>query len=173
MKKIAPLIITISLNCINCDRLESVLSVYLCLFKFLQLTAALSSSPLRWACLHPWPLWRWQLPSCSVKQTLCWLTGTYRDFSPNKKVFCKPPVSLMSESSFSPNFAVCSAAPDGKLYDAYVSHLHPSGRSNEAAVFALQILPEKLETQHGYSLYIRGRDDSAGEGLEKGFPLPS
>lgn len=78
---------------------------------------------------------------------------------------------LMPERSFSPNSAVCCAAPGGKLYDAYVSHLHPNSRSNKAAVFALQILPEKLETQHGYSLYIRGRDDSAGEGLEKVFPL--
>ncbi|CAG08253.1 unnamed protein product [Tetraodon nigroviridis] len=62
-------------------------------------------------------------------------------------------------------------APDGKLYDAYVSYLHPSSGSSEAAAFALQILPEKLETRHGYSLYIRGRDDSAGEGLEKVFPF--
>lgn len=68
---------------------------------------------------------------------------------------------------------MCSAAPDGKLYDAYVSHLQPSGRSDQAEVFALQILPEKLEKQHGYSLYIRGRDDSAGEGLEEVFPLPN
>lgn len=78
---------------------------------------------------------------------------------------------LMPERSFNPNSAVCCAAPGGKLYDAYVSHLHPNSRSNKAAVFALQILPEKLETQHGYSLYIRGRDDSAGEGLEKVVPL--
>lgn len=68
---------------------------------------------------------------------------------------------------------MCPAAPDGKLYDAYVSYLQPNGRSDQAAVFALQILPEKLETQHGYSLYIRGRDDSAGEGLEEVFPLPN
>lgn len=77
------------------------------------------------------------------------------------------------EISFNPNIAVCSAAPDGKLYDAYISYLHANSWSNEAAVFALQILPEKLETQHGYSLYIRGRDDSTGEGLEKVFPLPN
>lgn len=63
-------------------------------------------------------------------------------------------------------FPVCSAAPSGKLYDAYVSYLHPNSRSTASALFALQILPEKLETQHGYSLYIRGRDDSPGEGLE-------
>ncbi|XP_045910618.1 interleukin-1 receptor type 1-like isoform X2 [Micropterus dolomieu] len=55
-------------------------------------------------------------------------------------------------------------APDGKLYDAYVSFLHPDTMSSdETASLALQILPEVLEKQHGYSLYIRGRDDCPGE----------
>ncbi|XP_076603237.1 interleukin-1 receptor-like 2 isoform X2 [Chaetodon auriga] len=55
---------------------------------------------------------------------------------------------------------------DGKLYDAYVSFLHPSTLSSaETASFALQILPEELENQHGYSLYIRGRDDCPGEAV--------
>lgn len=57
-------------------------------------------------------------------------------------------------------------APDGKLHDAYVSFLHPVSGSAEVESFAMQVLPEKLEKQHGYSLYIRGRDDSPGEGLE-------
>lgn len=57
-------------------------------------------------------------------------------------------------------------APDGKLHDAYVSFLHPVSSSAEVASFAMQVLPEKLEKQHGYSLYIRGRDDCPGEGLE-------
>ncbi|XP_056895768.1 interleukin-1 receptor-like 1 [Takifugu flavidus] len=56
-------------------------------------------------------------------------------------------------------------APEGKLYDAYVSYLHPSSRSSQSALFALQILPEKLERQHGYTLYIRGRDDIPGEAV--------
>ncbi|XP_051260768.1 interleukin-1 receptor type 1 [Dicentrarchus labrax] len=57
-------------------------------------------------------------------------------------------------------------APDGKLYDAYVSFLHPSILSSaETASFALQILPEELEKQHGYSLFIRGRDDCPGEAV--------
>ncbi|XP_068593087.1 LOW QUALITY PROTEIN: interleukin-1 receptor-like 1 [Cebidichthys violaceus] len=56
--------------------------------------------------------------------------------------------------------------PDGKLYDAYVSFLPPDALSSaEMASLALQILPEKLETQHGYSLYIRGRDDCPGEAM--------
>nr|XP_019962251.1 PREDICTED: interleukin-1 receptor type 1-like [Paralichthys olivaceus] len=55
-------------------------------------------------------------------------------------------------------------APDGKLYDGYVSFLRPSTlSSSEMANFALQILPEELEKKHGYSLYIRGRDDCPGE----------
>lgn len=54
---------------------------------------------------------------------------------------------------------------DGKLYDAYVSFLQPKSLSvAQEAEFALQILPEELERQQGYSLYIRGRDDSPGEG---------
>lgn len=57
-------------------------------------------------------------------------------------------------------------APDGKLYDAYVSFLHPSSGTCEEANFALRVLPEKLEKQHGYALYIRGRDDCPGEGLD-------
>lgn len=57
-------------------------------------------------------------------------------------------------------------APDGKLHDAYVSFLHPVCGSTEVTSFAMQVLPEKLEKQHGYSLFIRGRDDCPGEGLE-------
>lgn len=82
-----------------------------------------------------------------------------------------PPCRLQ-ESPLNPISAICSAAPAGKLYDAYVSYLHPNSRSSESALFALQILPEKLERQHGYSLYIRGRDDFPGEGLVQ-FPLPN
>ncbi|KAM6978399.1 interleukin-1 receptor type 1 [Tautogolabrus adspersus] len=57
-------------------------------------------------------------------------------------------------------------APDGKLYDAYVSFLHPDTESlAETARFALRILPEELENKHGYSLFIRGRDDCPGEAV--------
>ncbi|KAM4557759.1 interleukin-1 receptor type 1 isoform 2-T2 [Odontesthes bonariensis] len=53
---------------------------------------------------------------------------------------------------------------DGKSYDAYVSILQSETLSlDKAATFALQILPEELEQKHGYSLYIRGRDDCPGE----------
>ncbi|CAJ1079095.1 interleukin-1 receptor type 1-like [Xyrichtys novacula] len=57
-------------------------------------------------------------------------------------------------------------APDGKLYDAYVSFLHTeTAKSAEMERFALQILPEELENKHGFSLYIRGRDDCPGEAV--------
>lgn len=55
---------------------------------------------------------------------------------------------------------------DGKLYDAYVSFLHPDNLGADVtASFALNILPEELEDQHGYLLYIRGRDDCPGEAM--------
>ncbi|XP_062391432.1 interleukin-1 receptor type 1-like isoform X3 [Sardina pilchardus] len=51
---------------------------------------------------------------------------------------------------------------DGKLYDAYVSY--PSGNSvSMAMTFALRVLPEVLESNYGYKLFIRGRDDLPGE----------
>ncbi|XP_063743222.1 interleukin-1 receptor-like 2 isoform X2 [Eleginops maclovinus] len=54
---------------------------------------------------------------------------------------------------------------DGKLYDAYVSFLHPDTLTSDVtANFAMQILPKELETQ-GYSLFIRGRDDCPGEAV--------
>ena len=58
-----------------------------------------------------------------------------------------------------------SAAPDGKLFDAFVSYLHGDAMcSSRAMTFALHMLPEVLERQHGYTLYVRGRDDTPGEG---------
>ncbi|KAI9518738.1 hypothetical protein NQZ68_034518 [Dissostichus eleginoides] len=53
---------------------------------------------------------------------------------------------------------------NGKLYDAYVRFLHPDTLTSDVtANFALQILPKEME-KHGYSLFIRGRDDCPGEG---------
>uniref|UniRef100_A0A3B5LJJ5 TIR domain-containing protein n=1 Tax=Xiphophorus couchianus TaxID=32473 RepID=A0A3B5LJJ5_9TELE len=55
---------------------------------------------------------------------------------------------------------------DGKLYDAYVSVGQSAMLSLDGvACFALRVLPEELEQKHGYSLYIRGRDDRPGEAI--------
>ncbi|XP_046903441.1 interleukin-1 receptor type 1-like isoform X2 [Hypomesus transpacificus] len=56
--------------------------------------------------------------------------------------------------------------PDGKLFDAFVSYLHGDAMcSSRAMTFALHMLPEVLERQHGYTLYVRGRDDTPGEAM--------
>ncbi|XP_067106911.1 interleukin-1 receptor type 1-like [Osmerus mordax] len=56
--------------------------------------------------------------------------------------------------------------PDGKLFDAFVSYLHGDAMcSSRAMAFALHMLPEVLERQHGYTLYIIGRDDTPGEAM--------
>ncbi|XP_036396733.1 interleukin-1 receptor type 1 [Megalops cyprinoides] len=53
---------------------------------------------------------------------------------------------------------------DGKLYDAYVCHLHGEAlHCSRAEEFCLQVLPEVLEKRHGYKLFISGRDDLPGE----------
>ncbi|XP_041324393.1 interleukin-1 receptor type 1-like isoform X3 [Pyrgilauda ruficollis] len=53
---------------------------------------------------------------------------------------------------------------DEKIYDAYV--LYPKNRESclySSDIFALKILPEVLERQCGYNLFILGRDDLPGE----------
>ncbi|NXX53042.1 IL1R1 protein, partial [Scopus umbretta] len=55
---------------------------------------------------------------------------------------------------------------DGKIYDAYV--LYPKNRTSclySSDIFALKILPEVLERQCGYNLFIFGRDDLPGEAV--------
>ncbi|NXO04660.1 IL1R1 protein, partial [Rhinopomastus cyanomelas] len=55
---------------------------------------------------------------------------------------------------------------DGKIYDAYV--LYPKNRDScrySSDIFALKILPEVLERQCGYNLFILGRDDLPGEAV--------
>ncbi|XP_010726154.1 interleukin-1 receptor type 1-like [Meleagris gallopavo] len=55
---------------------------------------------------------------------------------------------------------------DGKIYDAYV--LYPKNRESclySSDIFALKILPEVLERQCGYNLFIFGRNDLAGEAV--------
>lgn len=56
---------------------------------------------------------------------------------------------------------------DGKTYDAYI--LYPKtlgeGSTSNSDIFVFKILPEVLEKQCGYKLFIYGRDDYAGEGM--------
>ncbi|XP_077199669.1 interleukin-1 receptor type 1 [Paroedura picta] len=55
---------------------------------------------------------------------------------------------------------------DGKLYDAYV--VYPSNVANcmySSDIFVLKVLPEVLERQCGYNLFICGRDDLPGQAV--------
>ncbi|XP_059973716.1 interleukin-1 receptor-like 2 [Mesoplodon densirostris] len=60
-----------------------------------------------------------------------------------------------------------SAGPieDGKLYDAYVLDSKPQreSQSRDVDTLVLKILPEVLERQCGYKLFIFGRDDFPGQ----------
>ncbi|KAM8953843.1 X-linked interleukin-1 receptor accessory protein-like 2 isoform 1-T1 [Pelodytes ibericus] len=61
------------------------------------------------------------------------------------------------------NFGSDEAAEDNKEYDAYLSYtkVDPDSLDNEAKEeeqFALEILPDILEKQYGYKLFIPGRD---------------
>lgn len=60
----------------------------------------------------------------------------------------------------------CVTFTDGKMYDAYVSYLHCHDMSaSSASTFALQVLPEVLENQLGYKMFISGRNELPGEGI--------
>ncbi|NXN67957.1 IL1R1 protein, partial [Himantopus himantopus] len=65
--------------------------------------------------------------------------------------------------------SVCASASkeDGKIYDAYVLYTKSSGgRSfNRLETFVRRILPDVLEQQCGYNLFILGRDDLPGEAV--------
>lgn len=56
-------------------------------------------------------------------------------------------------------------ASDGRTYDAYI--LYPKtvgeGTSSSLNTFVFKLLPDILEGQFGYKLFIYGRDDQAGE----------
>ncbi|XP_033257604.1 interleukin-1 receptor-like 2 isoform X6 [Orcinus orca] len=57
--------------------------------------------------------------------------------------------------------------PDGKLYDAYVLYPKPQreSHSHDVDTLVLKILPEVLERQCGYKLFIFGRDDLPGQAV--------
>ncbi|XP_064358835.1 interleukin-1 receptor type 1-like isoform X2 [Dromaius novaehollandiae] len=56
---------------------------------------------------------------------------------------------------------------DGKIYDAYVLYPKGNGGSNSYPLetFVLRTLPDVLERQCGYNLFILGRDDLPGEAV--------
>lgn len=58
-------------------------------------------------------------------------------------------------------------ASDGKIYDAYI--LYPKtfreGSTSNLDIFVFKLLPEVLEDQFGYKLFICGRDDYVGEDI--------
>ncbi|XP_068956699.1 interleukin-1 receptor-like 2 isoform X6 [Petaurus breviceps papuanus] len=56
---------------------------------------------------------------------------------------------------------------DGKLYDAYVLYPKPKTESQiqDMNILVLKILPEVLERQCGYRLFIFGRDDLPGQAV--------
>ncbi|KAM5227820.1 interleukin-1 receptor-like 2 [Ctenodactylus gundi] len=63
-------------------------------------------------------------------------------------------------------FSAAKAPEDGKLYDAYVLYPKPP-RTSQACLDALvlQALPEVLERQCGYTLFIFGRDEIPGQAV--------
>ncbi|XP_036211216.1 interleukin-1 receptor type 1 isoform X6 [Myotis myotis] len=56
---------------------------------------------------------------------------------------------------------------DGKTYDAYILYPKTPGEASasNSDIFVFKILPEVLEKQCGYKLFIYGRDDYAGEDI--------
>lgn len=64
-------------------------------------------------------------------------------------------------------YCISPLASDGKTYDAYI--LYPKtlveGSTSHSDTFVFKTLPEVLEKQCGYKLFIYGRDDYAGEGM--------
>uniref|UniRef100_A0A8C2K063 Zmp:0000000936 n=1 Tax=Cyprinus carpio TaxID=7962 RepID=A0A8C2K063_CYPCA len=55
---------------------------------------------------------------------------------------------------------------DGKQYDAYIAYPRVlEGSSEKAEIFAMSTLPEVLEGQYGYKLFILGRDGLPGEAV--------
>ncbi|XP_074048320.1 interleukin-1 receptor type 1-like [Macrotis lagotis] len=77
--------------------------------------------------------------------------------------FFKVEIVLLYRYSCHPYFL--KKASDGKEYDAYV--LYPKnfgeGSTYISDIFVFKILPEVLENQCGYNLFIYGRDDLVGE----------
>uniref|UniRef100_A0A5F8H3R1 TIR domain-containing protein n=1 Tax=Monodelphis domestica TaxID=13616 RepID=A0A5F8H3R1_MONDO len=77
--------------------------------------------------------------------------------------FFKVEIVLLYRDSCHPYFL--KKVSDGKLYDAYILYPKNSGEGSTytSDIFVFKILPEVLENQCGYNLFIYGRDDLVGE----------
>ncbi|KAF7254750.1 Interleukin-1 receptor type 1 [Varanus komodoensis] len=78
--------------------------------------------------------------------------------------FFRVEIVLWYRESFQP--LISKGVSDGKLYDAYV--LYSQNIANCAYsmnIFVLKVLPEVLEKQCGYKLFIFGRDDLPGQAV--------
>ncbi|XP_008589958.1 PREDICTED: interleukin-1 receptor-like 2 [Galeopterus variegatus] len=64
-------------------------------------------------------------------------------------------------------FRSAGTIEDGKLYDAYVLYPKPQSesQSHDVDTLVLKILPEVLEQQCGYKLFIFGRDEFPGQAV--------
>ncbi|XP_066477426.1 interleukin-1 receptor type 1-like [Tiliqua scincoides] len=62
---------------------------------------------------------------------------------------------------------ISKVVSDGKIYDAYVLSLKANGKGHVYCLdnFVLKILPDVLERQCGYNLFIVGRDDLPGQAV--------
>ncbi|XP_036999298.2 interleukin-1 receptor-like 2 [Artibeus jamaicensis] len=70
-------------------------------------------------------------------------------------------IALWYRSAFQPTGTI----EDGKLYDAYVLYPKPQRESESYTIdtLVLKVLPEVLERQCGYQLFIFGRDEFPGK----------
>ncbi|KAE8625470.1 hypothetical protein XENTR_v10006281 [Xenopus tropicalis] len=78
----------------------------------------------------------------------------------NRKFYCQI-ANSMSEAY------VMLQRPDGKLYDAYIMYPKSLSGTNSYPmdIFVLKVLPEVLEVQFSYRLFIFGRDVLPGEAM--------
>ncbi|XP_053165630.1 interleukin-1 receptor type 1-like isoform X2 [Hemicordylus capensis] len=77
--------------------------------------------------------------------------------------FFKVDIVLWYRESCRPLFG--KEVSDGKLYDAYVLYPKNVNCTYSSDIFVLKILPEVLEKQCGYNLFILGRDDLLGQAM--------
>lgn len=89
-----------------------------------------------------------------------------------KSIFYLYPFTCIARNAYGINAAyiqLIHPASDGKTYDAYI--LYPKtlgeGSTSKSDIFVFKVLPEVLEKQCGYKLFIYGRDDYVGEDFVK------